>query len=151
MMNIRSRTRGAQMKVLGIDFGDRKIGIAVSDGTGRFAHGVCTLRRKSKKDDLKFIRELVQKEGAAKIVFGLPIGFDGHEGKVCEKVKKFANELREEIGVPIEFVDEVLSTEEAKEIVALRPRKRKFQKDEIDRIAAAIILQRYLDHTHEER
>lgn len=138
------------MKVLGIDFGERRIGIAVSDGAGQFAHGLCTLWRKGIKRDMEFIKELVKKEGVERIVLGLPVGFDGKEGTQCAKIRNFGIKLGEEVGLPVFYTDEVLSTEEAKEILTFRPRRRRLKKEEIDRVSAAVILQRYLDKINRE-
>ncbi len=133
------------MKFLGIDFGEKRIGLAVSDELGLFARGLCTLSRRGGARDLEFIKGIVEREGIERIILGLPVGFDGNEGSQCDRVRRFAAQLEEKIGLPVEYMDEVLSSEEAKEIMALRPRRSKIKKEEIDRVAAAIILQRYLD------
>lgn len=133
------------MKVLGIDYGEKKIGIAISDELGLFARGLCTLVRKNVRADLQFLREIIDREKVSLLVLGLPLKFDGSEGIQCEKVRRFAGKLEDMFHLPVIFVDEVLSTEEAREVMALRPRVRGLKREEIDRIAAAIILQRYLD------
>jgi len=132
------------MKVLGIDYGEKRIGIAISDETGQFARGLCTLTRKNLSSDFQFIKDIIFRERVEGIVIGLPVQFDGTEGIQCEKVRKFAARLEKTFQIPIFFIDEVLSSIEAKEVMSLRPRHR-FSKEDTDRIAAAIILQRYLD------
>ncbi len=145
MMNIRSGPLKVNMKFLGIDFGEKRMGLAVSDELGFFARGLCTLSRKGVGRDLEFIKDIVEREGIGKIILGLPVSLNGNEGPQCDRVRRFAATLEEKIGIPVEYVDEVLSSEEAKEVMALRPRRNKAKKEEVDRIAAAIILQRYLD------
>jgi len=88
------------MKVLGIDYGEKRIGLAVSDELGMFARGLCTLVRKNISADLRFIGEVIAREQIATVVFGLPLNYDGSEGIQCAKVRRFASRLIESFPLP---------------------------------------------------
>ncbi|MBR2774410.1 MAG: Holliday junction resolvase RuvX [Selenomonadaceae bacterium] len=134
------------MRALALDIGDKTIGVAVSDLLGITAQGVETIRRKSNKDDLKRLSELVTRYEATTFIIGLPKNMDGTEGTRCELVRKFAAKLSAAFpGVNQIFWDERLSTVAAtKNLIAADVSRRK-RKQVIDKMAAVYILQGWLD------
>ena len=134
------------MRALALDIGDKTIGVAASDLLGITAQGVETIRRKSNKDDLKRLSELVTRYEATTFIIGLPKNMDGTEGTRCELVRKFAAKLSAALpGVNQIFWDERLSTVAAtKNLIAADVSRRK-RKQVIDKMAAVYILQGWLD------
>ena len=134
------------MRALALDFGDKTIGIAVSDLLGITAQGVETIRRTSNKDDLKRLGELVGQYEATTFVIGLPKNMDGTEGTRCELVKNFAAKLNAAFpNVKQIFWDERLSTVAAAKNLIAADLSRKKRKQVIDKMAAVYILQGWLD------
>lgn len=139
------------MRILGLDYGEKRIGVALCDELGLTAQALTTIIRKSWRIDVEAIANLVKTHGVEKIVIGYPLRLDGTEGIQCEKVVRFARRLEAALGIPIIKWDETLSTKEAEEILArsgVHPRKRK---DKVDRLAASLILQSFLDALARER
>ena len=132
------------MRTLSLDIGKKKIGVAVSDALGITAQGLETIVRKNKKVDLESIKAVVQKMNVSKIVAGLPLNMDGSEGAMAKEVYAFADELKKEIAVPVDFWDERLSTLEAERVLLKADVSRKKRKKVDDKIAAQLILQGYL-------
>ncbi len=131
--------------LLGLDIGDIRIGVALSDELGVAAHPLCTLTRKNRKVDLIAISDLVSIHQVGRVVIGLPISLDGSIGPQAEKVQKFAKRLGQVIDVPIEFQDERFTTAEAEDILRDLNKDTEEQKDLIDEVAAVIILTDYLN------
>jgi putative Holliday junction resolvase len=136
---------GGRMRVLGLDYGSRRIGVAVCDELGMTAQGVATLIRKNREADMAAIAELVGRYGIERIVVGYPIRLDGSEGIQCEKVNRFIRRLQTRFTIPIIRRDETLSTKEAEEILREIGIRRDKKRGIVDRLAASIILQGYLD------
>ena len=135
-------TRGP---VLGLDYGARRIGLAVSDPEGEFAFPAGVLERQGLKQDLEALRAFAQERGAIRIVMGLPIHMNGHRGPEAEAVCAFSEALAEATGLPVELLDERWTTREAER--ALRetePRGRK-RRPKLDAAAAAILLRTWLE------
>lgn len=131
---------------MGIDFGDRKIGIAVSDQLGWTAQGVETLVRGSGLlSDLDKIKAIAQEYEVEKIVVGLPLNMNGTTGPMGEKALSFADNLRRHLQLPVESWDERLTTSAAERLLISADVRRSKRRQVIDKIAAAIILQSYLD------
>jgi putative pre-16S rRNA nuclease len=133
------------MRVMGLDVGDKNIGVAVSDELLLTAQVRPTIRRKSLKSDLELIRSLAKENDVQEIVVGQPLNMDGTFSKQTRKVARFAEELRKVIDLPIVFWDERLTSFEAEqhlEQMGLNWRQRRGQ---VDKIAAVLILQNYLD------
>ncbi|MFQ5612107.1 MAG: Holliday junction resolvase RuvX [Anaerolineae bacterium] len=132
------------MRVVALDVGEKRIGLAVSDPSGRLAspHGV--LRRQSKQEDFARLDRILRELGAELVVVGLPYSLSGHEliGPQARRVLRYAEALAETIDVPITFFDESYSTVEAEERLRQAGRKHKAP---IDAAAAAVILQNFLD------
>ncbi len=134
------------MRILGLDYGSRRIGVAICDELGITARGLCAIERKTLDRDIAEIGKLVEDFAVEKIVTGYPVTLGGKEGTQCEKVRAFAGILESRLSVPVVFWDESLSTKDAEEILIEADMSRKKRKKVVDRLAAAIILQGYLDH-----
>ena len=131
------------MRYLCLDLGDRYIGVAVSDALGMIARPLEVFERTSRADDFAHVAALVKKHRALALIVGLPIQMDGVEGSQAAWVRDYSAELGETINVPVRLWDERLTTMEAEDI--MRARGRKPTKEWIDAVAAAVILQSYLD------
>ncbi|MBE3579619.1 MAG: Holliday junction resolvase RuvX [Caldanaerobacter subterraneus] len=134
------------MRVLGLDVGDKTIGVAISDVSSTIAQGITTIRRKSFVEDAKAIEEIVKKYSVEKVVVGLPKNMNGSIGPQGEKVIKFGEKLREVLRIPVVFWDERLTTLQAERfLIEGVDMSRGKRKKVIDKLAATIILQSYLD------
>ncbi len=133
------------MRVLGLDYGSRRIGVAVCDELGMTAQGTMTLIRKNRTADLAAIAELVGRYGIERIVVGYPLRLDGSEGIQCEKINGFIRRLEARFSLPVVRWDETLSTKEAEELICKRGVKPEKRRAIVDRVAASLILQGYLD------
>ena len=132
-------------RIMGLDIGDKTIGVAVSDLMGLTAQGVTTIKRVGKKKDIEAIKQIIAEKQVNKIVSGLPKNMNGTVGPQGEKVQKFCELLKEETNLPIEFWDERLSTVAAERTLIEGNVRRENRKKVIDMLAAVIILQGYLD------
>lgn len=133
------------MRVLGIDFGDRSIGLALSDKLLITAQGFGRYRLKNKEDDKKYFKELVLKYEIGEIVIGLPLRMNGSSGTRVEKTKEFARWLEKTLQIPIIFWDERLTTKQALKILGEQKIKNKRRKILKDQISASVILSSYLE------
>ncbi len=134
------------MRILGLDYGEKRIGVAICDELGMTARGIATIARKYWKKDIEQIAGLVREYSARKIVIGYPVRLDGTEGIQCEKVNMFVDALKKGISVPVEKWNEALSTKEAEGLLREADINRRKRRGVVDKLAAAIILQDYLDH-----
>ena len=132
-------------RIMGLDIGDKTIGVAVSDLMGLTAQGVTTIKRVGKKKDIEAIKQIIAEKQVNKIVSGLTKNMNGTVGPQGEKVQKFCELLKEETNLPIEFWDERLSTVAAERSLIEGNVRRENRKKVIDMLAAVIILQGYLD------
>lgn len=132
-------------RIMGLDIGDKTIGVAVSDLMGLTAQGVTTIKRVGKKKDIEAIKQIIEEKQVNKIVSGLPKNMNGTVGPQGEKVQKFCELLKKETNLPIEFWDERLSTVAAERSLIEGNVRRENRKKVIDMLAAVIILQGYLD------
>ena len=133
------------MRILGLDVGERTIGVAVSDALGWTAQGVTVIRRQNLQADLNALRALVNEYEVGKFVVGLPRRTDGSYGPEAEKVRAFARKLEGELGLPVEYWDERFSTAAAEKALLEGYVSRAKRKQVIDKVAAVVILQAYLD------
>lgn len=133
------------MRIMGLDYGSRRIGVAVCDELGMTAQGAATITRKNRQADLDAIADLIRRFDIERIVIGYPLGLDGSEGIQCEKINRFCRRLEARFSLPVIRQDETLSTKEAEEILRRTCRRPKKRKGVVDRVAASIILQGYLD------
>jgi putative Holliday junction resolvase len=133
---------------MGIDFGERRIGVALSDPTATLASPLDTLvRRAGKRVPLKALEELARAHEVEGLVVGLPLNLKGEEDEWCRAVRASADELGRRLGVPVDYVDERFTSVAAERVVrgSGLNRTRREQKGRVDRAAAALILQRWLD------
>jgi len=136
------------MRILGLDFGSKTVGVAVSDENEFLASGVETIRRE-REDKLRKtyarIESLIVELGVEKIVLGLPLTLDGEEGVRVQKTRDFGENLQRRTGLDIEYQDERLTTVEAYNLMSESGVKKDKQLQMVDEVAATIILQDYLD------
>ncbi len=133
-----------------MDIGSRTIGVAISDELGITAQGLKTIRRRSMEEDLKEISLILAQFNIDKIVVGLPKNMDGTLGKQAEMVFQWIKTVQEKINIPVETWDERLSTVEASKILLEADLSRKKRKGVIDKLAAVIILQGYLNQSRKQ-
>ncbi len=133
------------MRILSVDYGERRTGLAVTDELGITARGIATVVRKNRDADLAAIAGFVERFGVEKIVIGYPLRLDGSEGIQCDKVNRFARRLEARLSMPVIRRDETLSTREAEELLRETGVRREKKRAVVDRLAACIILQGYLD------
>jgi putative Holliday junction resolvase len=131
--------------VIAIDLGARRIGVAVTDGLGLTAQPQATIPRRGGKRDLDAIAALVRSHDAERVVLGLPLSPEGEVGRAAASVQAFADRLRQAIDVPVELYDESFSTVEAEEVLLAADVSRARRREVVDKLAAAVILRRWLD------
>ena len=135
------------MRILGLDIGEKRIGVALSDPEGIIAIPLTQINRKEEEADLGAILNLVRQNEVGCIVIGMPYSLDGRVGKQAEQVKDFVQKLSRDIKLPVETWDERLSTVAAEKRMREAGLKQR-GKEGIDAMAAAFILQGYLDKMH---
>lgn len=133
------------MRTLAIDFGDVRIGFAQTDPLEIIAIGLESYKRKTLSEDIQHILEIIKNNQIGKIVMGLPINMDGTEGPRVEKTRQFVQELQKFTDIEVIMQDERLTTVTAEEILIESGMRREKRKDYIDKVAATIILQSYLN------
>ncbi|MBO7389860.1 MAG: Holliday junction resolvase RuvX [Clostridia bacterium] len=133
------------MRILCLDIGDVRIGVAVSDPLGISTNGVETHLSKGAEADATYFAELARSLHAEKILLGLPLNMDGTEGDRAEKVRAFGALLGERSGLPVDYEDERLTTVEAEEMLIEAGLSRQERRKVIDKVAAEIILRCYLN------
>jgi len=134
------------MRILGIDYGERKIGVALSDELGWTAQGAGVIRVKSEEEALQRIGELIREQGVTEIVVGLPRNMDGTIGPQGELCRRLADLLRERFRLPVRLWDERLTTAQAERTLLAADASRSRRKQVVDKLAAVLILQGYLDY-----
>ena len=132
-------------RVLGIDLGSRRIGVAVSDGLGLTAQPRATILRHGGVRDIDAIAAAVKDAQADRIVLGLPLDCEGQEGPAAQRARVFGDKLRTALHLPVELIDESFSTVEAEAVLLAADVSRARRKQVVDKMAAAVILQRWLD------
>lgn len=155
----RSEKQAARPSILGVDYGRARVGLAIADTEARLAHPLGTLERFNRNEDMRRLREMVRDHGVKQIVVGLPLRLDGSQSEMAEEAKRFAERLRKQIGVPVEMVDERLTSWEAERLLeetqgrtlhkpggsASKKTQTNQGKLTVDAMAAAIILKDYLE------
>lgn len=136
------------VRILGLDYGERRIGLALSDPTGTLASPLDTVtRRRGKRPPLRRIEAIARERGVTGLVLGLPLDLDGREDDWCAEVRTVGDELARRLDVPRGYVDERFSSVQAEQAlreVGVQPSRRD-QKERVDAAAAAVILQGWLD------
>jgi len=133
------------MRVLGIDLGSKRIGLARSDSGGDFAFPAGVLARKSPKHDLAELERWIAEHEIDRVVVGLPLHLDGRAGPEAQAARRFAEELASKTGLPVETLDERWTTREAERVLRETRHRSHQRKQQVDAVAAAIILRTYLD------
>lgn len=133
------------MRILGLDIGDKTIGIAVSDEMGWTAQGLKTLIRKGFNEELSSIKEIIEEYGVKEILVGLPKNMNGSIGPQGKKVITFVERLKTALSLPVLLWDERLSTVRAEKVLLEADMSRRKRKGLKDKLAAQFILQGYLD------
>lgn len=131
-------------RFLGVDFGTRRIGLAVSDPSGAIAFPAGTLERRGLRRDLEALCALVKDRQVVRIVVGLPLHMDGRRGAEAEAAEQFAAQLGEATGLPVELFDERWTTKEAERALAETGRRGRKRRQVVDSVAASLLLRAYL-------
>jgi putative holliday junction resolvase len=144
----KSLPSGVRSAILAIDYGRRRIGLAISDGLAITARPLATWTRSNRRRDLSRLRELCRALNVGTVIVGWPLHLDGRPGEMAVEAARFADRVRKELGLPVELVDERLSSHEARAALGeasmgLRGRRRK---ETLDDVAAAVVLRDYLSH-----
>ncbi len=134
------------MRVLSIDYGLKRIGLALSDPTGLLAQGLCVLQRISDKNAVESIKTIAAKNEVGEIVVGLPKNMNGTIGERAEQCRAFADKLAQVVSIPVTMYDERLTTVAATRVLIDAEMRRSKRKHVVDEVAATILLQNYLDY-----
>jgi len=140
-----SSERERHARILGLDVGSKTIGLAVSDPLGITAQGLETIRRKNKRLDFERLEQVVREREIAEIVVGYPLRMSGAEGTQAEKMRRFAEELRQRFQLPVHLWDERLSSAQANRLLRETEMSIKRRGEVVDRLAAVLILQSWMD------
>lgn len=135
-----------------MDFGEKRIGLALSDESGTLATPLDTIRRRrGKRPPIARIVEVARTHGAVRVVLGLPLELDGSESEFCKEIRRIGGIVQERLGVPVHFVDERMSSVRAERAVRSigLPKTKREQKGRVDAAAAALILQDWLNGRQE--
>jgi putative Holliday junction resolvase len=139
-----------KLSVLGLDVGDRRIGIAGCDGTGLLASGLDTIHRSTLAADIAALQAWIDRRQAQRLVVGLPRNMNGSIGFQARKVKRFVKAVTVRIAIPVDFVDERLSSVQARWYLQAMGISTRGQRERVDRAAAAVILQQWLDERRQQ-
>ena len=160
-----SKNQAKPATILALDYGRARIGLAIADAEARLAKPLATLERINRNEDMRRLRELAREQGVTQIIVGLPLRLDGSHGEMAEEASRFAERVRKQRGVPVERVDERLTSWEAQRLLeeqggrTLNPRERMTSgkdmltprrktktegKMTVDALAAAVMLKEYL-------
>ncbi|MCL2935392.1 MAG: Holliday junction resolvase RuvX [Trichodesmium sp. MAG_R02] len=140
----------ARISALGLDVGRKRMGVAGCDGTGLIATGITTIRRTSFQQDIAQLQTIVKERQAQLLVVGLPYSMNGSIGFQGREIQRYAQRLSQTLELPVEYVDERLTSVQAEEMLKAANISPSQNKDLIDRKAAALILQQWLDERREK-
>jgi len=132
-------------RILGLDVGSRRIGIAVSDPLGITAQGLETLQRKNKRHDFEYLDQIIREYDVQEIVVGLPLRMSGMEGDQARKIQAFAEDLHERFRLPVHLWDERLTSAEANRLLRTTDLSIQKRGKAVDRMAAVLILQGWME------
>jgi putative pre-16S rRNA nuclease len=136
--------------LLGLDLGTRRIGLAISDADAVIAFPIGALERRGLAQDLEALRELILARGVKGVVVGLPLHLDGRAGSAAQAARRFAEVLGEASALPVELVDERWTSAEAERTLRDAPRAQRHRKENVDALAATLILRSYLESPSKE-
>lgn len=131
-------------RILGIDFGERRVGLAISDELRLTAQPLATLEGRPQTELLRELAKLVESECVERIIVGMPISLSGEKGQAAQRVEEFVEKLRATVGVPVETLDERMTTRIAEKALRETDVRGRRARKVIDRVAAALILESYL-------
>jgi putative Holliday junction resolvase len=137
-------------RIVAVDLGEKRIGLAISDPLGITAQGHSILRVNSFREAVQKLSESIREMGAARVVVGLPLNMNGSEGVQARKAYRFGDQLEKKLGVPVVFWDERLSSRQAERVLLRADLSRRRRREKTDKLAAQIILQSYLDKIGDE-
>jgi putative holliday junction resolvase len=140
-----------QHRILALDVGSRTIGLAVSDPLGITAQGLPTIRRKNKRTDFEALGQVLRRYAVREIVVGYPLRMSGAAGAQSVKMSAFAEELQQRFGVPVHLWDERLTSAQANRLLRETDMSIRRRAQVVDRLAATLILQGFLDHRSASR
>ena len=132
-------------RILALDYGDKRIGVAVSDPLGIIAQALETITVSNKRKSFERIREIIREKNAVKIIVGMPFNMDGTKGERAEVTERFISELQRVVAMEIIPWDERLTSVQAKRIMVFRGQKTGTNKAKVDKLAAALLLENYLE------
>jgi putative Holliday junction resolvase len=132
-------------RVLAIDYGRKRIGLALSDELQLTAQPLAVMKRANRREDLRRLRDICRKQGVARILVGHPLHITGEAGEMADEAARFAERLRKELGIEVNLVDERLTSWEAGQMVAQSGSAHRRKQQSLDDIAAAIFLREYLE------
>ena len=132
-------------RILALDVGERRIGVALSDPLGYTAQPLAVLTRRGGAEDVEAVAALVEAHHVSRVVVGLPLTLRGAVGASAQRVRSFAGRVGQRIAVPVEFVDERFTTAESERVLLAADASRRRRKQVIDQMAAQLILQQYLE------
>jgi putative holliday junction resolvase len=138
-----------ERRILAIDYGRRRIGLALSDELGLIARPLGTVSRLNRRSDLRRLRQICREHAVARIIVGHPVNMSGDAGEMAAEAARFAARLMKETGIETELVDERLTSWEAKQTVAENTPARRRKAKSIDDVAAAILLRDYLERKND--
>lgn len=136
--------------VLGLDLGEKRIGVAGCDRLGLMASGLTTIHRRAFAQDMETLQKIIGDRDINLLVIGLPYTMEGKIGYQAKRVQRLAQRISETVELPIEFVDERLTSHEAKQLIQQQRRRANRDRGAVDRMAAALILQQWLDQKRQE-
>jgi len=136
---------GNHGRILALDFGTRRIGLAVSDPLGITAQGLPTLLRKNKRTDLAFLKDVLERNQVREIVVGLPLRLSGADSSSTEKAREFADMLHKQFSLPVHLWDERFTSVEANRVLRESEMSIKKRGEAVDRLSAVLILQAFLE------
>jgi putative Holliday junction resolvase len=150
-----AKQKTAQSTILAVDYGRARIGLAIATTEARLARPLATLERVNRNEDMRRLRELAREHDVKKIVVGLPLLLDGTRGEMAKEAERFAERARKQVGLPVEMVDERLTSWEAERLLeeefgkkyrdeSQKTKKMDEEKPTVDSVAAAVILRDYL-------
>ena len=135
----------APSRVLAIDYGRKRIGLALSDELQLTAQPLAVMQRANRREDLRRLRDICRKQGVALILVGHPLHITGAAGEMADEAARFAARLRKELGIEVDLVDERLTSWEAAQMIAESGSSNRRKQESLDDVAAAIFLREYLE------
>ena len=151
-MSVPAAPAAKPFRILALDYGRKRIGVALSDELLLTAQPLLTLTRKNRRDDLVRLRHICRTHNVARILVGHPLHITGEAGEMADEAARFARRVRKELGIVVELADERLTSWEAAQTMSDRASSRRHKSgDHLDAVAAAILLREYLDRLQQNQ